>query len=140
VSLIIDASVAIKWFVREELHAEAKQLLAGGEDLHAPDLLVPELANVAWKKALRKEIGHRQAREIAAACLEGIPILHASTELVERALEIALELAHPVCDGLYLACAEVVGGVVVTADARLEKACEGTKFAALLERLGNASS
>lgn len=138
-SLIVDASVAIKWFVVENLHEEAMRLLDGSEDLHAPDLLVVELANVAWKKARRKEIAPRQARAIAAACLDGVPTLHASTELIERASHIALELDHPVYDCVYLACAEALGGVVVTADPGFQEATESTKFASLIMRLEMAA-
>ena len=134
-NLIIDASVATKWFVVENLHEEARRLLDGGEDLHAPDLLVTELANAAWKKAMRKEIGHRQAREIAVACLDGVPTLHASTEFTERALRIALELGHPVYDCIYIACAEALNGVLVTADIGLQKASENTKLHSLIRNL-----
>src|ERR1700752_5035285 len=115
-NLVIDSSVAIKWFVAENLHDEAKHLLDSGNDLYAPDLLVIELANVAWKKARRKEIGDRQAREIAIACLDGVPALHPSTDFIDRATEIALDLNHPVYDCLYIACAESIWSVFGTAD------------------------
>ncbi len=134
-SLVVDASVAIKWFVAEELHAEARQLLIGGEELHAPDLLLSELANAAWKKAMRKEIGHRQAGKIAVACLGGVPTLHASAGLVGRASEIALSIGHPVYDCLYIACAEALNASLVSADARLAQVVGGTQFAPLVRRL-----
>ena len=136
-NLVIDASVAIKWFVVENLHAEAKRLLGRGDDLHAPDLLVVELANVAWKKAARKEIDARQAREIALAYLDGVPAIWSSADLVDRALQIALELGHPVYDCLYIACAEAVGGVLVTADGRLRMAVDATRFEPFVRYLGS---
>lgn len=139
-NLIIDASVAIKWFVMENLHDEARHLLDGGDDLHAPDLLVVEIANIAWKKALRKEIDHRQARAIAVACLDGVPSLHPSTEIVGRAAQIALELNHPVYDCVYLACAESVEGFLVAADSRLQSIVKDTKFEALVVGLDQSSS
>ncbi|MEX1206751.1 MAG: PIN domain-containing protein [Dongiaceae bacterium] len=134
-NLVIDASVAIKWFVVENLHDEAKQLLGRGDDLYAPDLLVVELANVAWKKAMRGEIDHRQAREIAVACLHGIPALRPSSDFIDRAAEIALDLRHPIYDCLYVACAESVGSVLVTADSRLWNMVKDTKFKALVMSL-----
>ena len=42
--LVVDAKVAIKWFVRENLHAEARHLLVRDEALFAPDFLAIELA------------------------------------------------------------------------------------------------
>ena len=47
-----------------------------------------------------------------------------SSDLVARASAIALEIAHPVYDCLYLACAEVEGAPLVTADGRLRDAAE----------------
>ena len=134
-NLVIDANVAIKWFVTESLHAEARHLLGGGDDLHAPDFLVVELANVAWKKAKRQEITRQQAEQISTACLDGVPVLHASSALVERATRIALDLDHPVYDCIYIACAEAVGGVLVTADEKMMRTAENTKFQRLIESL-----
>lgn len=135
-NLVIDANVAIKWFVTEDLHAEARRLLEGGDDLHAPDFLVVELANVAWKKAKRQEITRQQAEQISTACLDGVPVLHASSALVERATRIALDLDHPVYDCIYIACAEAVGGVLVTADEKMMRTAENTRFQRLMESLG----
>ena len=137
-NLVIDASVAIKWFVKENLHDEARRLLDGQDDLHAPDLLVAELANVAWKKTVRREIDARQARDIALAYLDGVPRLWSSADLVDRALQIALELGHPIYDCLYIACAEAVSGVLVTADGRLRAAVDATRFEPLVRYLGSS--
>lgn len=130
-SLIIDASVAVKWFVRENLHDEALKLLdkhAG--DLEAPDFLLMEVANVAWKKTVRHEITPDHARAIPVAAREFITVFHPSIDLVPRAMEIALLLSHPVYDCLYLACAEAVDAVFVTADQRFFRAIEETEFSA----------
>ena len=42
----VDASVVIKWFVTEPLCEEARQLLGERLDLHAPDILLAEFANI----------------------------------------------------------------------------------------------
>ena len=52
----VDASVAVKWFVSEPLSENARLLLAHRLDLHAPDLLLAEFANVICKKIRRKEL------------------------------------------------------------------------------------
>lgn len=128
-SLVIDASIAAKWFVQEDLHAEAVLLLARPERLAAPDLIVAEVGNIAWKKCLRGEIPRDQAEAMALAVGAYIPVLQSSVDLVERALDMALSLGHPVYDCLYLACAESQGGTLVTADSRFRDALRGTSHA-----------
>src|SRR6516165_8263674 len=54
-TIIIDASVALKWVIEEDGSEEAGALLRG-EPLAAPDLLVVECANVLWAKARRRSL------------------------------------------------------------------------------------
>jgi predicted nucleic acid-binding protein len=124
--LVVDASVAVKWFVREESREDALRLLDRGEDLCAPDLIVTEVAGIAWKKCIRGEIERDQAGFIAAAISRYVGTLHSSVELIEQALQIALYLNHSIYDCLYLACAEDVNGIVVTADRKLWNRVKGT--------------
>jgi predicted nucleic acid-binding protein len=49
-ALIVDASVAIKWFIDEPGSEVARRLWRDEPDLLAPDLLVPEVCNAAWRK------------------------------------------------------------------------------------------
>lgn len=134
--LVVDASVAIKWFIRETLHSEALRLLDAPERLHSVDLLAAEVTNIGWKKALRGEIGQAQARAIAKAIHRGTPLLYPTGPFAERALEFAFTLRHPVYDCLYLACAEALGGVLITADAKFLRTAEKAglgRFAQSLE-------
>ncbi|MEE8562589.1 MAG: type II toxin-antitoxin system VapC family toxin [Alphaproteobacteria bacterium] len=118
-SLIIDASVAVKWFVREDGHGDALELLDRAEDLHAPDLILSEAANTAWKKCRRGELARDQAEAIATALPHYFSRIWPSRGLIARALDLALALDHPVYDGLYLACAEAADGTLISADRRL---------------------
>lgn len=137
-TVVVDASVAIKWFVRENLHEEAMLLLAVGDSLHAPDLLLPEIANIAWKKTVRQEIGPEQAARIVEACLDGVPRIVPSSELIARAMQMALALTHSVYDCLYLACAEAMGGVLVTADDGFCRKVQQTALAPLVRYVGES--
>jgi len=128
VTLVVDASVAIKWFVREPLHEEALRLLDNSEELHAPDLIVAEVGNVAWKKARRGEIARNHALEIGAAIRQGSPLLYPVALFIDRALEIAFALDHPVYDCLYVACAEALGSSLVTADDKLYRSAKRAGF------------
>ncbi len=134
-SLVVDASVVIKWFIDEPLHAHARLLLETDDSLHAPDLVVAEVGNIAWKKAVREEIHAPQAQAIASA-LPDLPLsLHASGRLVDRALQIALTIDHPVYDCLYVACAEMLGATLVTADERLNRVLAKTPLASICRDL-----
>ena len=136
--LVVDASVATKWFVRENLHEQALLLLSDhADDLQAPDFILTEVTNIAWKKALRNEISQEQARVIPTELRGYILSFHPSADLVDGALDIALSLHHPVYDCLYIACAEAIGGVLITADKKLHKAIEGTDFERLVRYLGD---
>ncbi len=134
---VVDASIAVKWFVRENLHDEAHRLLDHRDALTAPDLIVAEIANVAWKKAIRGEISRDQAQAIATEISQHIPAFYPSADLIERALKIALDVNHTVYDCLYIACAEAVSGVLVTADERLVEAVENTELAPFARYIGD---
>ncbi len=133
--LVVDASVVIKWFVRETLHTEALRLLDHPADLHAPDLLAAEVTNIAWKKCRLGEIGKSQAEEIAQAIHRGTPLLYPSALFNERALDLAFKIDHPVYDCLYLACAETLGGTLITADDKFHRAAVKAGFADRLQSL-----
>jgi predicted nucleic acid-binding protein len=126
VNLVIDASVAIKWFAPESLSREAERLLDGGDALFAPDLLLAECGNIIWKKVRLGEIT-RADGDVALRTLRSGPIDFLGTMgLVERALQLAHEIDHPLYDCLYLAAAEAVDATVVTADRRFFERCSAS--------------
>jgi predicted nucleic acid-binding protein len=62
--VVVDASVAIKWFM-PEVHAEAARcLLREGMTLLAPDLIWAEVANALWRKWREKELSVETVQEI----------------------------------------------------------------------------
>ena len=130
-TLIVDASVAAKWFIEEAGRAQAIQLLDVA-DRQAPDLLLVEVANVVWKKTLQGQVSATQAQFICASIAHCFDVLHSSDSLIERAIFIAVDLHHPVYDCLYLACAERAGARLATADRRLIAAVRGGPFTSLV--------
>jgi predicted nucleic acid-binding protein len=134
---VVDASVALKWLIDEADHDRARRLLVSVDELHAPDLVHIEVANAAWRRAMRRDIDRRQAEVIVASIMEAPVMIHRASEFTERALDIALELSHPIYDCVYLACAEATAGVVVTADDRLVRAVRRTEFAPLVQHLAD---
>ena len=99
-SCVIDASVAIKWYVPEEHRDQAIRLLnlaASGEmEFHIPDLMYCEAGNILWKKVRLGELTGREAAGIAAALLEVPKTVHPSTALLPAALQAACVLDRPV--------------------------------------------
>ncbi len=129
-TIVVDTSVAAKWFVREPGHDHAARLIQATDEIAAPDLIIAELANFAWKKVRRGEMSHAQARLMISTIPDYLQWVQRGLTLAERAVEVALELAHPVYDCFFIACAESMDAVLVTADDRLRKAVADTPFAA----------
>lgn len=126
---IVDASVAVKWFVRgpaEMLEAEAGQILerycAGRLRLLVPDLFWPEVGNVLWKAARQGRMSRRSAEE-AIAVLKDRRIPTAPTApLLADAFAIATSYDRTVYDSVYIALAVLSNMPLVTADERLANA------------------
>ncbi len=138
-TLVVDASVASKWSIEEPDSAEAERLLQLGEAVIAPDLVVAEACNVAWKKRRLGQITPAQAAGLALEIAGFFDALVPMKPLAPRALAIADALAHPVYDCFYLALAEQAGARLVTADARLLRRLRGTPWQALAVRPGDAT-
>ena len=114
-TLVIDASIAVKWVVEEEGTPEALTLRRRAR-LIAPELLVAECANILWKKVQRDELSNNEAF-LAAQLLEAADIEFLPTRsLLEAATRTAIELSHPAYDCLYLALAVQRDCRFVTAD------------------------
>ncbi len=125
--LVVDATVAIKWYVPEVGSEEASAILEGGTTLLAPDLLVSELGNVLWKKVLRDELNPSEAVEIIQGFVNSCPVdLRSSRLLAPAALDVAVRLQHPVYDALYLSLAVAEDCPLVTVDDRLRRVLAGS--------------
>lgn len=117
-TVIVDTSIAIKWVVQEE-GTQAALDLRSRFQFASPELLVPECANILWKKTRRGELTHEEAI-LAAKLLEHSGIVFLSMAgLLEQSARLAIELSHPAYDCAYLAAAMQMGTRFVTADRRL---------------------
>ncbi len=114
--LVIDASVAVKFVVREHDTNLARKLLEVPDPLIAPDWLMVEAASTFYKKVKRSELLEVHAERH----LEDMPLFFArfysAGELAGEALRLSFRLKHSVYDCIYLALAQREGCRLVTAD------------------------
>jgi predicted nucleic acid-binding protein len=117
-TLVVDASIAVKWVIEEQGTPQALMLRKSAR-LIAPELLVAECANILWKKARLRELSREEA-VLAARLLQTAEIeLLPTRSLLEAATCIAIEIDHPAYDCLYVALAVENNCKFVTADERL---------------------
>jgi len=121
-TLVIDASVALKWLLPEEGQTAALSLLDLYQDeeldLVAPYLLIQEVAAVLWKRVRRGEISPGVAQRAFVQLLKDAPILVDSPAVNFSALRLAAAHSHPVAECLYLAWALEQRCDLMTADER----------------------
>lgn len=128
-AVVVDASIAIKWFVAEPDSDVADRLLQQRIDLHAPILLMSEFANGLWKNFRKELIDRVQAEASLRSIRRTIAHWHATEPMLDRALELSLRLDHPIYDFIYAALAERNGLQCVTADRRFMRTIEKTEYA-----------
>jgi predicted nucleic acid-binding protein len=114
--IVIDASVALKWVIDEEHHLAARRLVVLASRFTAPEIMLAEVANVLRKKVRRGELGQLQASVAIDGIRKVIPTIEPAVRSAGRVLELAIALDHHAYDCVYLALAERLGGVLVTAD------------------------
>jgi predicted nucleic acid-binding protein len=141
VTLVVDASIALKWFLPyEPLADRAVSIVRDGTPLIAPDILVAEVCNAAWRLARLGRFKQDQVAEIAAILPRFFDALVGAADLAPRAVAIARELDHPVYDCLYVTLAEERRARLVTADTRLLEKLQQTRWEPNAQDLGDYQS
>jgi predicted nucleic acid-binding protein len=118
--VVVDASVAVAWYLEEAGSASARPLQGGAAPLLAPDFLLLEVANVIitqQRRRLPTPPGYPEAAlaELRSGAIEWIP----AGELTGNAAVLAARTLHPVYDCLYLALCRQREAVLATFDRRL---------------------
>lgn len=138
--LVIDASVAVKWFMPEAHSDAAIAFLTSGRPLHAPDLIYAEVGNTLWKLNKREQPAMREVRKITRALIRFPIESHSAVDLMMPALEIAAATGASVYDSIYLALAARLRGNVITADRRLVARLEGSPIETLASWIGDINN
>ncbi|MEW5947056.1 MAG: type II toxin-antitoxin system VapC family toxin [bacterium] len=120
-TLVVDASVAAKWFTGEELAEEALRVLDERYSLHAPDFFLLEMDSLICKWIRLGVINDSEGGDTRKA-VRRVPIrLHSYFSFQDSAYHIAVQTHQSIYDCLYVALAVFIGGRMVTADRRLFK-------------------
>jgi predicted nucleic acid-binding protein len=126
-TLVVDASVAVKWVAYEPNSPAAAAVREADNHLIAPSLVIAEIGNALWKKALRREMTRNETvaafRLAVSHFSEFVPL----DDFHQKALELAIELRHPIYDCFYIALAERERCALITADTRLIAAAKAVK-------------
>jgi len=136
VSIVIDASVAVKWVIPEPRTDAALALL--NEELIAPALWISKAANALWRHIRLGEMTGEEALALLLE-LEKAPVATLPAEPhIARALELAAKASHPVYDCIYLALALQRRTHVVTDDRRFAAAAARLRLRDHVRLLGAA--
>lgn len=134
---VLDASVVIKWFIKEEDSDRATKLLdeynQGKCELSVPDLLIYEVANVLrYNPRFSYADTLRSVRSIHNLDLD---IVESVEIIIEFAVGISYKKRISFYDALYIAVAREIGYVFVTADEKLYDLVSDLPFIKLLKDL-----
>ncbi len=121
--VVIDSSVAIKWFVAEHDSAQARGILvagiAGQLDLIAPDFIAIELGNIVWRQQRFAGMSLADAERVQQLTRQLNCTLFPASDLLDSAFRLACQFQCTVYDMLYVALAVRENCPFVTADERL---------------------
>jgi predicted nucleic acid-binding protein len=124
--LVVDSSVAVKWFLPEPYSTEARKILDeyrnGLISFLAPDLINAEFGNIIWKKHVFQGLAASDAQSIMDD-FRALPLTFVPTAtLLDDAYKLAVQHRRTVYDSLYLALSLREGCCFVTADERFVNA------------------
>ncbi|HEY1961402.1 MAG TPA: type II toxin-antitoxin system VapC family toxin [Rhizomicrobium sp.] len=118
--IVVDASIAVKWFIPESDSEAARALYR--EQLLAPAIWLSEVANVLWHHMQAGKLTETKAKRLLWSFRRAPITSIAADDHLEQALSLANEVQHAIYDCLYLALAVEEGTYLITADARFVRA------------------
>lgn len=127
--VVVDASVAVKWFLPEEDSDAARALLSAGHELLAPELLYAEAGSVLRKRTLRGEFDASGGLNMLRWLMEIRIDIRSHKPLAESAWTISAKYGQSFYDSLYLALAVARETRLVTADKRFYNAIKRSPLA-----------
>lgn len=127
-TLVIDANVAVKWFIQQEGSEDARRVQAYEGGLIAPAMLISETTSALWKHVQRGDVPTDHARSALVALPRWFNELVEDQSLALPALDLAVTLNYAPYDLFYLALAINRASPLVTADRRFINRLAGTAY------------
>ncbi|MEX1993636.1 MAG: type II toxin-antitoxin system VapC family toxin [Steroidobacteraceae bacterium] len=122
--LIVDASVAVAWFVRNQAtgYTDRVRRQARGERLHVPAVWPLEFANALWQLQRRKLLADRQVDTIIDLAEPLEIVVHKDTPAPRRLVAVARDHDLSAYDASYLDLALTLRYPVACRDGALKRA------------------
>ena len=118
--IVVDASVAVKWFVPEPGEEAAQQLLKGAEPLVAPGLIRLEVGSAVLRcfrdGRIKEDKAHTAIEDWEKLLADGIMQRVDDNELFKKAVDLSFACRHKLADCFYLAVATMFNAQLITAD------------------------
>jgi predicted nucleic acid-binding protein len=128
--IVVDASLAVKWFLPEPESDAAAQLLVENSTITGPDLLAVEIHATLVRGANMVKSNRREAeaaiQRFQAMLSSGeVELIRSIPPQIAKAAALALDLGHPLKDCIYLALAMELGCPLVTCDTKFAGKARG---------------
>jgi predicted nucleic acid-binding protein len=127
-TLVVDANVAVKWFVQQQGPDHARRVQAYNGPLIAPALLIAETANGLWRHIQRGDVTANQARTAIVGLPKWFSELVEDQSLAPSAMDLSTGLNYSTYDCIYLALSRARSAPLVTADKRLINHLSTTQY------------
>jgi predicted nucleic acid-binding protein len=135
--IVVDSSVALQWLLDEPDGGASQSVLTLSDELIAPDVLLVEVGNVLGKKVRAHEISAEQAIDGLAFVAARVPRLEGVRSVIARALELSIELSHPLYDCMFLATALEHSCRLVTRDDKFAARASSRGYGNSISLLGS---
>jgi len=134
-TVVLDASVAVKWFLPEIHQAESFDLLKSNPVLIAPEFLKVEFDSILSKWCRSGRLNYEKAEEVRSV-FKKIKIYFVDLkDIADISFEVSAKLPVTYYDTLYLCTAKLYKCKMVTFDRKLLKSVEGSGFETYVEKL-----
>ena len=124
--IVIDSSVAIKWFIAQDYSLEANKILdtyqAQQITLIAPDLIYAEIGNIVWKIQRFQGLTNHEAEMILDLFQQIQLKIFPADELLKDAYQFAVNYQRTVYDSVYVVLSIRENCKFITADEKLYNA------------------
>ena len=127
-TLVIDANVAVKWFIQQQGSDDARRVQAYQGGLIAPAMLISETTSTLWRHVQRGDVPPEHARSALVALPRWFNELVEDQSLALQAFDLAVTLNYAPYDLFYLALAIDRGSLLVTADQRFINRLAATPY------------